>query len=117
MICFYEPAFSDDNQKEEYINEQKELSKDIEEYARPDIEGVDTAGIESLMNKENRLLYIAMSNTINEVLGDGFTEGSLKESDRILDKHKWLVSYWIDLLQKEGYLKPDGNKYSFTEKC
>ncbi len=117
MICFYEPAFSDDNQKEEYINEQKELTKDIEEYARPDIEGVDKANIESLMNKENRLIYIAMSNAINEVLGDGFTEESLKESDRILDKHKWLVSYWIDLLQKEGYLKPDGNKYFFTEKC
>lgn len=117
IICFYEPAFADDNQKRSSHAECAALAENIEVEARSVMKDVDTAKVGKVMEQENKLLYTAMSNALRDAVGGkkSFTIADINASEKILEKHKWLVNYWIALLEKETYLKEENGNYIFCD--
>ncbi|MCR5196092.1 MAG: amino acid adenylation domain-containing protein [Pseudobutyrivibrio sp.] len=82
MICFYEPAFSDDAQKKEYKNECNELSKDIEVSGAESINGCIHKFVDNYSNldKPLRILELGADTTVlnvdKDILEQGYEENA-----------------------------------------
>lgn len=107
LFCYYETEYrnlKNISNQEEFLN----ITEGINSKARGLVQNVDKKVlIRALKVRDEAILSSMLVAIINIIETEEFDSKEILDKERVIEKYKWLILYWLKLLERRNYIQKD----------